>query len=233
MLDRKVNITNRPDAPRPTLLIQIDPSFCIEELINQPIDVCGNYPWYALTINPKTVDYDDEITRGNSFKNSFKSMYSEYPTSEPSEIYNHVHSHFKKYNGLMDYFLFPEFSKTGRFHFHGCIRIKHDSLVHFFFKFMPALIKLGAISIEHINDMAGWITYCKKQRLVMEPFFVLPYSGLNESQKYLMNNIPESSFPQVDKPTILDVMNPTPVMPDETGENLQKNKKKKKSIRNI
>lgn len=180
MLDPKSNIipgTTRKPATRKTAKLQIDPSFCIDGLLDT--DISGNYPWYAITINPETTGVSKMYDSGyNSQKRSLPDPY-------PNCIYDHIDQLFNKFAGYSDYFLFPEFSKSGRFHYHGIIRINSDALVLFFMVAMPQIVNLGAISIEHITDMGGWLTYCQKQRKAIEPFFKLPISGM-KSRCYLL-----------------------------------------------
>lgn len=80
-------------------------------------------------------------------------------------------------NELMDTFkrlkycrikLFHEISSTGKFHFHGYIKIE-DPMRFTIFDF-PKLKPEGTLEIDHINDSAVWAKYALKQVNIMKPF---------------------------------------------------------------
>lgn len=73
--------------------------------------------------------------------------------------------------------LYPEISSSGRFHFHGTIKINDIAL--FMLLDLPFLKEKATYEIDVINDMAKWETYIWKSDHIMKPLcdsFKLPYT---------------------------------------------------------
>nr|UOF76863.1 rep protein [Cressdnaviricota sp.]UOF79567.1 rep protein [Cressdnaviricota sp.] len=105
--------------------------------------------WYAFTLNPNDLyqitSFDQDSV--NNFNEDMRHLFSGISSS----------THF---------LVWLEFSKKGRFHWHGIIRVNDP--IDFYLLDLPHLIAYSNIDLDTIRDMPEWLMYCQKNRQLME-----------------------------------------------------------------
>ncbi len=93
----------------------------------------------------------------------------------PGKEYVHKLCYLSKYIHLFDKHVgrfapwlvieaYPEFSPSGKLHFHGTIKMKIGKELDFYALALPALQMIGIYEIDTIGDRKVWNKYCKKQQ---------------------------------------------------------------------
>lgn len=65
--------------------------------------------------------------------------------------------------------MYLEISPTGRYHFHGIIKIKN--VLNFFVHDLYRLKQIGTYEIDTIKDLEVWTKYCSKQDYLIKDIF--------------------------------------------------------------
>lgn len=103
---------------------------------------------YAMSFNPQK--QEDKWVPSERYKRLIKNM-------------NRLNSNIK----YSKYILYPELSKSGRWHYHGMIWVKNP--MGFFSNDLPILHANGTLFIVPQEDWE-WYAYCTKQRHLMAPY---------------------------------------------------------------
>lgn len=77
---------------------------------------------------------------------------------------------FSKYLDIFDkYHLWPELSPVGKLHYHGIVQFhKASQILRWVCR--GQVLPLMNIKMKYIEDLKGWIEYCRKQVHIMRPF---------------------------------------------------------------
>ncbi len=67
----------------------------------------------------------------------------------------------KNYSNIFDITVWPEFSPTGRLHFHGHVRI--ENIFAWAKDIVPGIIARYAVEVDTIESEEIWFKYCTKQ----------------------------------------------------------------------
>lgn len=84
---------------------------------------------------------------------------------------------FHRLNQYVIVVAYPEFSKNMRYHYHGTFLLKDQSCIIPLYFLLNELKKDFTFCIKKMDDVAinsdkykDWITYCKKNKSIMQPF---------------------------------------------------------------
>lgn len=114
---------------------------------------------YTLTINPRL----QPDLRNVSLKRTKASI---------GMVYRKLYENLVQYKDYLDMVIFPEFSSTGRLHYHGTIKINN---IIMYLNFVNQLADWAHYEIDTIgpkeSDRLTWEKYIQKQKIYMLPLF--------------------------------------------------------------
>jgi len=120
---------------------------------------------YGITINPQDeLQYFDKQTRIHMCRDLLKKDLFKLPKGVLIDLETEL-----SLPNSNKYAFSTRVSNYPRIHFHGIIFFKTDRSVIDYLTVGPYLLRNYSINICNINDMNGWVDYCRKQNL--KPFF--------------------------------------------------------------
>lgn len=145
------------------------PQDCRHKISFSPED-CRFMQWYTFTYNPPDQPQYGELTGLEDWIKSYQMK-------------------FLQCNNC-DIYCVPEFSKMGRLHFHGAIRI-HEGIK--FWVFDIHKLKEGSFEIDELTDPSVWRTYMFKQHNLILPLITDEHHCfyLFDSSEIRKSNAPE------------------------------------------
>lgn len=123
----------------------------LHKIVSPESVIVGNN--YTFNLNPNTAPTD--IKRNGEL------------SLQVPPWFNHIVKGLNKLR-YCKYTLYHELSPGAKWHYHGVITI--TEVINFFIFDVFELKKLGAFEIDTIKDLDIWMTYCTKQRAILEPF---------------------------------------------------------------
>jgi len=126
----------------------------------------------------------------------------------PLHLFKEHQTKLKWMKDVID-FIVPEFSDTGKLHYHALLKINSDGAYWEFIDGIKRIRKTGFINVQRIKDDRGlrrWINYCgetwtrtnMKLFREMTPFQSLTYDKLIDTSKSEVEEIPTSHLGHID-----------------------------------
>lgn len=92
------------------------------------------------------------VTFKDEYLNKYKETYLE----------QQIRTLTKKTKGVLDFEYVSEYSKTGRFHLHGCVLVQDIKVLA---SLRRKYSKFGICKVKVVDNSVGWATYCLKDRV--------------------------------------------------------------------